>query len=258
MKVISLAPDLTEILGELDLLSSLAGISSTCSLPGSSETIPVVSEGKQLFIDQILSLKPELILNSGNRHTTWTNLCLEAGLPVLHLQPKSILSVPEHLIHIGRLLGVEAFAVEKAKSWINEFKALQYQGARDVNRVTGYIEFGSESYQQPPVWAHQLLDAAGITPLFPSGNEPGFFSRIHFDAAFLVSENPSTSASELKTMADRRNKETGGYKWHEESCYALPENQITVCGPHLLDGLRALIRIRAGIEARGPVINQLD
>ncbi|MBN8707023.1 MAG: ABC transporter substrate-binding protein [Bacteroidetes bacterium] len=258
MKVISLATDLTEILGELDLLSSLAGISSTCTLPVPSETISVVSNGDHLFLDQILSLKPELILISGNRNNPWTQLCLEAGLPVLHLQPKSILSVPEHLIHIGRLMGVEALAVEKAKSWINEFKALQYQGARDVNRVTGYIEFGSESYQQPPVWAHQLLDAAGITPLFPSENEEDFFSRIHFDAAIFVSENPSTSASELKTIADRRNKETGGYKWHEESCYALPENQITVCGPHLLDGLRALIRIRAGIEARGPVINQLD
>ncbi|MCA0447972.1 MAG: ABC transporter substrate-binding protein [Bacteroidetes bacterium] len=258
MKVVSLSPGLTGILTELDLMHDVAGFSDDCRRVSPSENIQCVSDGNHLFLDKILSLKPDFVFNSGFDHSDWTSTCLEAGLSVVHFQPKSILSVPEQLMHIGRLMGREDLAVSKAKNWIAEFKALQYQGARDVNRVTAYLDFGGETYQAPPVWSHQLLDAAGIMPLFPSANEPDFFSRIHFDAAIFVLGNTGTAKNEMIQVAEKRNKAAGGYKWHEESCYQLPPEQITDCGPGLLDGLRALIRIRAGIEARGPVINQLD
>jgi len=59
-------------------------------------------------------------------------------------------------------------------------------------------------------------------------------------------------------LALERNRKSGSYRWHEEAVFLLPEEDLLYCSPRLTAGLRSLLRIRSLVEARGPVINQME
>lgn len=91
-RVISLVPSLTESLFDLGFGGSLVGISDYCTHPRDEvKTLPRLGGPKNPQIEEIIALKPDLILlNQEENSRQAVEAFLEAGMPVWITFPRSI------------------------------------------------------------------------------------------------------------------------------------------------------------------------
>jgi iron complex transport system substrate-binding protein len=107
--VVSLAPNLTEIVFALDEGQNLAGDTDFCDYPSEATRKPHVGGTVNPSLERIVSLLPDLILatKSINRRET-VNALDRAGLPVYVTDdPHSVDEMIASVEHIGNVLGVE-------------------------------------------------------------------------------------------------------------------------------------------------------
>jgi len=114
-RVVSLAPNLTEIVFALGEGENLAGDTDFCDYPSEATRKPHVGGTVNPSLERIVSLMPDLVLatKSINRRET-VNALDRVGLPVyVSDDPHSVNDMIASVQHIGNVLGVEksAFAV---------------------------------------------------------------------------------------------------------------------------------------------------
>ena len=106
-RIVSLAPNVTEILYALGVDSRLVGVSNYCDYPPAAKTKPQVGEIINPSLEKIVALKPDLVLatTAGNRRETV--IALERlGVAVYGIAPGDIEGVFRSIQNISELLGV--------------------------------------------------------------------------------------------------------------------------------------------------------
>ena len=119
MRVISLAPNITEIVFALSQGSRLVGVTTYSDYPPDAEHLPKVGSYVRLDLERIVSLSPELCLaiKDGNPKDAVTRL-ESLGIPVYAVDPRNLESVMETLIRIGSLMGAD----EKARLIVKDMR----------------------------------------------------------------------------------------------------------------------------------------
>lgn len=110
-RVISLAPNLTEIVFSLGEGNHLAGDTDFCDYPAQALQKPHVGGAVNPNLEKVVSLMPDLILASKsiNRRET-VNALDQIGLPVYVTDPHSVEEMIASVEHIGSAMGVEKAA----------------------------------------------------------------------------------------------------------------------------------------------------
>ena len=110
-RIVSLAPNLTEIVFALGEGNHLAGDTDFCDYPTEALQKPHVGGPVNPNLEEIVSLKPDLILASKsiNRRET-VNALEHIGLPVYVTDPHSVEGMIASVEHIGDAIGVEKSA----------------------------------------------------------------------------------------------------------------------------------------------------
>jgi cobalamin transport system substrate-binding protein len=110
-RVVSLAPNLTEIVFALGDGNHLAGDTDFCDYPAEALQKPHVGGPVNPNMEVIVSLRPDLVLatKSINRRET-VNALDHIGLPVYVTDPHSVEEMVESVEHLGSALGVEKSA----------------------------------------------------------------------------------------------------------------------------------------------------
>jgi iron complex transport system substrate-binding protein len=110
-RVVSLAPNLTEIVFALGDENHLAGDTDFCDYPAEATQKPHVGGPVNPNLEVIVSLMPDLVLatKSINRRET-VNALDHIGLPVYVTDPHSINEMVASVEHLGSALGVEKSA----------------------------------------------------------------------------------------------------------------------------------------------------
>ena len=104
-RVVSLAPNLTEIAFAVGAGSSLVGVSEYSDYPEAARAIPRVG-GLEVSAERVASLLPDLVLASHDGNARGPVLALEAaGIPVLAVQGGSLDAVLAGIRTVGERLG---------------------------------------------------------------------------------------------------------------------------------------------------------
>jgi iron complex transport system substrate-binding protein len=112
-RIISLAPNLTEILFVLGLDKEVVGVSLHCNFPEAAKHKPRVGTYISLDFEKILSLRPDLILATGAGNTLEMVERLEKlGFPTYVIFPKNFDGILTSIRHVGQILGREKEAQE--------------------------------------------------------------------------------------------------------------------------------------------------
>jgi iron complex transport system substrate-binding protein len=112
-RIVSLAPNITEILFSLGLDGEIVGVSIHCNFPDRAETKVRVGSYISLDFERILSLKPDLIIATGVGNTREMVDRLERfGFPVYVIFPKTFNDILTSIGHIGQVVGRETRAAE--------------------------------------------------------------------------------------------------------------------------------------------------
>ncbi|MDI6740996.1 MAG: ABC transporter substrate-binding protein, partial [Candidatus Edwardsbacteria bacterium] len=117
-RIVSLAPNTTEMIYALGGQDRLVGVTSWCNYPPEAKEKPVIGDAISFNAEKLLALKPDLVIMVGTRQSPALARLEALDVPALALDPKTPEEILADIIKIGRALGAEP----KADSLINEIR----------------------------------------------------------------------------------------------------------------------------------------
>jgi iron complex transport system substrate-binding protein len=151
-RIISLAPNITEIIFELEQQNHLIGVTRYSNFPESASGFPSIGSYVRLDLEKIIALEPDLCIAIKDGNPRAIVLRLESlGIPVYAVDPRNLESIMDTMLEIGDLLGAEKIAQ-------NRVRRLRERIARVEDRVRGT--------EQPPGVFFQI----GISPIVSVGS----------------------------------------------------------------------------------------
>ncbi len=129
-RIVSLAPNLTEIVFALGLEEKLVGVTSHCDFPAAARAKPQVGDVVNPSLEKILELKPDIVLGStaGNRRETVEAL-ERLGVPLYGVEARSVEGIFASIRDIAELAGAPQAGAELAGRLEARLAALGVQTA---------------------------------------------------------------------------------------------------------------------------------
>lgn len=152
-RIVSLAPNLTEIVYALGLEARLVGVTNQCDFPPAARAKPMVGDVLNPSLEKIIELKPDVVLGTtaGNRRET-VEAVERAGLPLYGIEARNVEDILVSIQDVAGLLGVP----EAGKALVGQLQArLAALGARLEKAWRPQILF--------VLWLEPLLTVGGDT-----------------------------------------------------------------------------------------------
>ena len=115
-RIVSLAPNLTEIVFALGQGDRLAGDTDFCDYPAEASKKPHVGGPVNPNLEQVVALKPDLVLATAINRRGTVDALARIGLPVYATDPHSVDDMIASIEHIGQVLEAEKTATPLAAS----------------------------------------------------------------------------------------------------------------------------------------------
>ncbi len=135
LRVVSLAPHLTEILFEIGAGEQIVGTVNYSDYPPAALEIPQVGGYNRLDLEAIVALRPDLIVawESGNAPAEIERL-QKLGLRLVVTEPRRLEDVAAVMEQLGKILGRERIAGERADRYRQRLRKIQseYRGRKVV------------------------------------------------------------------------------------------------------------------------------
>ncbi len=152
-KVVSLAPNVTEILYELGLGDRVAAVSAYCNYPPEVVEKPKIGGMSNPSLEAIVALKPDMVVltDDGNPRIIAERL-IQLKIPVHVFRAKRLADLPDAIRALGAALG----AKDRAD-----------QSARKIERAIN--QHNETFYHGPPKPKHKVLFVLQPEPLMVAG-----------------------------------------------------------------------------------------
>ena len=236
-RIVSLAPNLTEITYAAGAGPALVGTVEYSDYPEAARSLPRVGDGWRIDLEQVLALRPDIVLawSSGTPAATIERL-RATGLRVVEVPTFRLADVPAALRLVGELAGTRAAAESAAARFDAQVQRLrrQHAGARPV-RV--FIEIDDE-----PLFTvngrHIISEVAGLC----GGRNvfaglPQIAPQVDVEA--VLASDPDVILSTDDTIADPRAQ---WLAWPQlravrlGTIYSLSSDTVTRASPRLAQG----------------------
>lgn len=247
-RIVSLAPNITEILYVLGLGERLVGVTQFSSYPPEASLKPKVGSYINLNVEKIISLSPELVIGTvdGNNPGV-VSLLEQAGIQVFIVNPRKVKQIIDTIASIGEVCGVN----EKADIVVGQLN-------RRVNRIIRSIA----SRERPLVFLqinvrpimtvnrntyhHDLIRLAGGRNM--AEDESITYPRISLEE--VIRRKPDVIIVSSMERGGRFEKARQAWlRW--KSIPAVKNNRVHLIdsdlidrpSPRIIDGLEAMARI---------------
>lgn len=163
-RIITLAPNLTELIFELGVGNRIVGNTSFCNYPDSAKIIPNVADLLTVNLEKITSLKPDLIFISaeGNSKSEYEKL-VNLNFKVFVSNPRHYKGIKKTLRDMGAIFEMEKRAEGIIDNW--EFRLNKIRKNKDqvllnsaifLASTNPIISVGKKSF------IHQIITYAGL------------------------------------------------------------------------------------------------
>jgi len=135
LRIISLAPNVTEILFALDLGDQVVGVTDQCNYPPAAKGIERVSGFGTPNVEKLLALGPDMVISCGLEKPEFANVLQQAGIQVVNVQKTGfIASFPELFDAVGQI-GEATRRPAKAKELVADMQGELDAVAARVGRI---------------------------------------------------------------------------------------------------------------------------
>jgi iron complex transport system substrate-binding protein len=144
LRIISLAPSLTEIAYAAGAGGLLVGAVEFSDYPAAAKAVPRVGDAWRVDAEMVIALRPDVVLvwPTGTPKTTIERL-RSLGLNVVDVPTQSLADVPRALRQVGRLAGTAAVAERAARDFERRV-ALQRANFSQRPQLTVFIQIDDE------------------------------------------------------------------------------------------------------------------
>ena len=125
-RIVSLAPNITEILYDLGLGDRVAAVTDFCDYPPAVKGKPHVGGFTNPSLEAVVGAKPDLVIltDDGNPRVIYTRL-RDLGIPCYVFKPRRLEELPGGIRDLGKVLGVEKDASALAGRIERDMAALE-------------------------------------------------------------------------------------------------------------------------------------
>jgi len=252
VRIVSLAPSITEVLFAVGAGPQVVGVTSYCSYPPEAKQGREIIGGfsaKTISVEKIISLKPDLVFAAGATHQPVSEALEAAGVTVFNFEPQDLAGVYANILAAGALTDnrAQAEAVVAGMKARVEKVSTAAAGIPQEQRVKVFYEVYDEPLMTagPATFIGQLIELAGGVNIFADVKEQ--YPTVSVEAVVArkpdVIVGPSSRGKAL--TADQIAARPG---WSEIA--AVKAGRIVIVdgdiisrsGPRLADALEAVAR----------------
>lgn len=252
-RIVTMLPSLTEAVCALQACERLVGTDRYSNWPASVPALPKLGGLDDAQLEQIVALKPDLVLVSGSARVAARLQSL--GIPVLALEANRLADVPRVLERVAVALGRPG---EGQRLWAGIEQRIDKAAARVPAGLRGqrvYFEVDAGPYAAgASSFVGELLTRLGLQNIVPASMGP--FPRL--SPEFVVRSQPDVvmaSADELARMSARPGWSQLQALQDRRQCGfdAARHDLLVRPGPRTAEAAEALADCLAGLGAtRGP------
>jgi iron complex transport system substrate-binding protein len=252
-RIVSLIPSTSEILGALHLQGRVVGVDYYTTYPPELASRPKVSNANGQFnIEQIVALKPDLVLSYGGQTKAYDSRLKNLGLDVVDLPFSNLSQTLQQILLIGRLTFTEKTAValvNQLQQQINEIKAAV--AGTIAPRVL--LEVDDSTPGKPYVFGRgsfgdELLQDANGSNIFHDNTTNGGYPQVADEAILaanpqfvILTEDPAYGGNPALVYKRPNWESIDALKLHQVD--RINVNIMQHPGPRLVQGLRCLAQI---------------
>ena len=170
MRIVSIVPSLTELVIDLGLEKELVGRTKFCIHPADKvKDIPKIGGTKNVNVDAVLNLKPDLILANKEENTREDVEALEKMCSVHVTEISNYTQALDSILEIGQLTD----RIERSQQLANQIntKFSKFSNSKKINKSVCYLiwdnpimTIGQDTY------IHDMLHKCGFTNVFGNQN----------------------------------------------------------------------------------------
>ncbi|MHC4214934.1 MAG: ABC transporter substrate-binding protein, partial [Planctomycetota bacterium] len=118
-RIVSLKPNLTEMLFALDAGDRVVGVTRHCVWPEEASELTKVGDYAFPDLERILSLQPDLVVTNKESSTLrFVSVIEKAGIPIAVLETRTLAQIYQTIEQLGSILGI----TEKSHALISEIR----------------------------------------------------------------------------------------------------------------------------------------
>ena len=244
-RVISLAPNLTEIVFAVGAGDRLFGRTSYCDYPPEAKAVAEIGDTLHPSLERIIALKPQVVLiSTSSQLEVFTQQLQNQNIAVFVTDPHDLEGVFRSIQQLGEMLGQKeqsdllvkklrerTSAVEQAVKGKQPVRVF-YQVSAEPLYTAGHDAFVTDLMRRAGI-ASVTADVPGAWPKY--SNESALAAKP--EAIILPTGGSMGSANSDVTEALRRSPAA-----LEGRVYKINDDYLTRPGPRAIDGLEAMAR----------------
>jgi iron complex transport system substrate-binding protein len=161
-RIVSMAPNHTQILYALGLGDKVVGVTEYCSYPPEAQEKPKVGGFSDIDLEQAVGLNPDLVLGTSIHAQSVGPALVERGLKVVLINPETVDDVLERIVLVGRVTGREEAAIVLADELRERIEATMDKAQKAGSKPRVYWELSNDLYTAGPgSFIDDLITRAG-------------------------------------------------------------------------------------------------
>lgn len=233
-RIISLAPDLTEILFAAGAGNKIVGTVQGSDFPTQAQKIPVVATFNGADLEKILALSPDLIVvwSEGSLARSLQKL----GIPVFLSHQTKLTDIPRTIKRLGCLAGTEKTADHAAMKFMQKYTELQKKFSHKKNTTVFF-----EIWPKPLItvskhnWINDAIELCGGKNIFADLNTSA--PEVNMEAVFIA--DPDIIFGTEKFWQEW--PQLKAVKLHH--VFEINSDQIERAGPRILEGVEIMCNL---------------
>lgn len=242
-RIVSLAPNVTEILFSLGLGERVVGVTTFCTYPAEAKTKPKIGSFMDLSVEKIISLAPDLVIGTvdGNSRSG-VGILERASIKTFVVNPRDVAQTINTIEQLGKICGTEKRGRELASKLRRRVDVVG-EKVRSAGRLRVFLQINDHPIMtvNRHTFHNDLINLAGGINIFEDG--PISYPRIGIEE--VLARKPEAiliSSMERGGRFEEARKEW--LKW--DSLPAVKEGRVYLIDSDIID--RPSPRIVEGLE----------
>ena len=244
VRIVSLAPSATSILCALGAKNTLVGVTKWCADVAPVDGLPKLGDCWHMeSVDEILRLKPTLVIGSVPYKQETVSKLLEHPLNFLAMNPRSLADVYADIRMLGGIVGRAKASETLVSKMQREFSAIRRKSKSGAAGLRVYCEAWPNPRISSPPWVAELVRLCGGEMVVPAGER--------VDEKQVAAAKPDVIVLAWAATGDRANPEKAYEvpEWGElpairnRRVHVMKDEWLNTPGPPLAHGARELHKL---------------
>jgi iron complex transport system substrate-binding protein len=255
LRIVSLAPSATSILCAVGAKKFLVGVTKWCADVAPVHGLPKLGDCWHMdSVDEILSLKPSLVIGSVPYKQETLAKLLEHPLSFLATNPRTLPDIENDIRMLGRIASRAAQAERLVSKMRREFATIARKTRMTKRKLRVYCEAWPNPRISSPPWVSEIVNICGGEMVLPPGQKVSDeqVAQARPDVMVLAWAATGDKAKPQKSYQVAAWKDVDAIR--NKRIYVVRDELLNTPGPPLIAGAKQLLRIfqKAAAEANKP------